>query len=588
MSIHQSPLKKSFVHARIVRVGDCDRREAKHFGSRTTIEKDTINPVTTTSFLLVGPHDPNCGEFTFLAPPLGVWRLAGALRAAGFAAEVFDPNCCEGDPFEALEKSIGMREWDVIGFSTTGMTLQWDLALAHRARALRPDALLVAGGMEATFQPELMFELGPFDLVGLGEGERSLKELGRRLSRGESIERIAGTAWVGEKGVMRIPQPSLTREEMRDSIFLTPYEEMPYERYWQKLEASYRVGQLPTKAAREASLAEIRSVRLITLNYCPMGCSFCSSTNFLNEAQGATAPITRLDEHEILSMVERICSALPSTRTIIFQDDIFVFTQDRRILPLCELIVEAKREGTIPADLQFISTNRIDAMTPERLVAMKSAGFRVLGFGVENFSLDVLREFRKARVHSHVEPVLEMALRLGIRPFLDLILTSPRGSLEALSETIRESYRWATAGCEIGMYPYVIPFSGAEMALDPGLASATVSEPRSIAGTSITWRQPAKILPLDPIVREAIIEIEYEFEQMLKVLQGESLHIPSRVRSYLWVACAIPVLEKLAQEMPPIDEVLESLLGLLPGPLTERRAQLFARFDDRRQVGVGG
>ncbi len=32
-----------------------------------------------------------------------------------------------------------------------------------------------------------------------------------------------------------------------------------------------RVGALPTKAAREARLAEIRSVRLITLNYCPDG-----------------------------------------------------------------------------------------------------------------------------------------------------------------------------------------------------------------------------------------------------------------------------------------------------------------------------
>ncbi len=29
--------------------------------------------------LLVGPYDPHCGEYTFLAPPLGVWRLAGVL-----------------------------------------------------------------------------------------------------------------------------------------------------------------------------------------------------------------------------------------------------------------------------------------------------------------------------------------------------------------------------------------------------------------------------------------------------------------------------------------------------------------------------
>ena len=64
--------------------------------------------------------------------------------------------------------------------------------------------------------------------------------------------------------------------------------------------------------------------------------------------------------------------------------------------------------------------------------AMHGAGFRVLGFGIENFSLSVLKEFNKARIHPHIRPVLEKALEIGITPFLDMILTSPRGSLEDL------------------------------------------------------------------------------------------------------------------------------------------------------------
>src|SRR5690606_28303058 len=138
-----------------------------------------------------------------------------------------------------------------------------------------------------------------------------------------------------------------------------PYESMPYEAYWDRLENAYRVGALPTKAAREACLAEIRSVRLITLNYCPMGCTFCSSTNFLHEAQGSVAAIARLDANECVAMMERIVATHPRVRTIIFQDDIFVFTKDRRVLPLCEAIVAAKERGALPSALQFISTNRI-------------------------------------------------------------------------------------------------------------------------------------------------------------------------------------------------------------------------------------
>src|ERR1700683_1503131 len=147
--------------------------------------------------LLIGPYDPHCGEYTFLAPPLGVWRLAGVLEAAGFRAKVFDPNCCAGTPQRALERELLQDAWDVIGVSTTGMTLRFDLELAYIARRMAPRALIVAGGMEATFRPELMFELGPFDLVILGEGERPLLELAARLRAGQSLEGMAGAVQRG-------------------------------------------------------------------------------------------------------------------------------------------------------------------------------------------------------------------------------------------------------------------------------------------------------------------------------------------------------------------------------------------------------
>ncbi len=393
--------------------------------------------------LLIGPYDPHCGEYTFLAPPLGVWRLAGVLESAGAEARVFDPNCCAGPPQRALEREILGRDWDVIGVSTTGMTLRFDLELAHLARRVAPRALLVAGGMEATFRPELMFRLGPFDRVVLGEGERPLLEWAARLRAGAPLGGVRGTVERGANGeCLRIPQPALTRAELREAIFSTPYERMPYGRYWKRLEEAYRVGALPTKAAREASLAEIRSVRLITLNYCPMACTFCSATNFLHEAQGSVAGVARLEAEECIRMMQRIVSAHPRVRTIIFQDDIFVFTKDRRILPLCEAILAAKASGALPEELQFISTNRVDAMSGERLAAMRRAGFRVLGFGIENFSRRVLSEFNKAQIYPHIEPTLATALELGITPFLDLILSSPRASLEDVATTVREAYRW--------------------------------------------------------------------------------------------------------------------------------------------------
>jgi radical SAM superfamily enzyme YgiQ (UPF0313 family) len=520
--------------------------------------------------LLIGPYDPHCGEYTFLAPPLGVWRLAGVLEAAGAVAKVFDPNCTTLPPQRALERELASEPWDIVGVSTTGMTLRFDLELAHIVRRVLPKTLLVAGGMEATFRPQLLFQLGPFDLIVLGEGERPLMEIVSRLRSGRSLGGIAGTAEARADGsLLSIPQRALDREELREAIYGTPYEKMPYEQYWERLETAYRVGALPSKAAREAHLAEIRSVRMITLNYCPMGCTFCSATNFLHAAQGSVAPIARLEAEECLQMIERIVMVHPRVRTLIFQDDIFTFTRDRRILPLCEGIVAAKRAGRIPEHLQFISTNRIDAMSEERLQALRRAGFRVLGFGIESFSQRVLGEFNKAQIHRHIEPMLSAALATGVTPFLDLIVSSPHSSLADIAVTLREAYRWLRRGCEIGMYPYVIPFSGAAFANDPTLAPFTHHAHRQIAGTALSWEQPAKILPVDPEVAEVILCMERRFESLLAPLETQGTHLPSRVRSLLWILASLPVLAERGEYIADEREVRAELRSRLPAVAPE-------------------
>lgn len=515
--------------------------------------------------LLIGPYDPHCGEYTFLAPPLGVWRLAGVLESAGVEAKVFDPNCCREPPQRALERELQCGPWDIVGVSTTGMTLRFDLELAHIVRRAAPDAFIVAGGMEATFCPELMFELGPFDVVVLGEGERPLLEMVARRRAGRPLRGITGTAERTQNGgILSIPQLALNRDELRDAIYSTPYEKMPYSDYWERLESAYRIGALPSKAAREVHLAEIRSVRLITLNYCPMGCTFCSATNFLHAAQGSIASVARLEADECLTMIERIVAAHPRVRTVIFQDDIFTFTRDRRILPLCEGIIAAKQTGRIPKQLQFISTNRIDAMTVERLTLMRRAGFRVLGFGIESFSRNVLGEFNKAQIHRHIEPMLSSALATGVTPFLDLILSSPNSALEDVAETLREAYQWLRQGCEIGMYPYIIPFSGSAFAQDPNLLPHTHYAQRHIAGTSIAWRQPVKILPRDPVVTDVILRMESSFEAMLAPLERQVAHLPSRVRSLLWILSSLPIMAARGHYIADEFEVRCELAARLP------------------------
>ena len=64
--------------------------------------------------LLIGPYDPHCGEYTFLAPPLGVWRLAGVLESAGvehegLRSELLSRSPATGARARAVERRLGHR-----------------------------------------------------------------------------------------------------------------------------------------------------------------------------------------------------------------------------------------------------------------------------------------------------------------------------------------------------------------------------------------------------------------------------------------------------------------------------------------------
>jgi hypothetical protein len=114
------------------------------------------------------------------------------------------------------------------------------------------------------------------------------------------------------------------------------------------------------------------------------------------------------------------------------------------------------------------------------------------------------------------------------------------------------------------MYPYVIPFSGAAFARDSTLLPHTEYAHRHIEGTDIEWEQAAKILPIDPTVREVILKIERNFEAMLAELQPRAAHLPSRLRSLVWIAAGVPVLAEHGIVVASEQEVRAELESRLP------------------------
>ena len=102
------------------------------------------------------------------------------------------------------------------------------------------------------------------------------------------------------------------------------------------------------------------------------------------------------------------------------------------------------------------------------------------------------------------------------------------------------------------------------MAQDRSLLPYTVSTRHRVAGTGVQWDQPAKILPIDPAVSAVILKIEQDFEAMLGTLEQQVAHLPSRVRSLVWILCAAPVMAKHGIHIAAEREVLAELRARLP------------------------
>jgi len=57
-------------------------------------------------------------------------------------------------------------------------------------------------------------------------------------------------------------------------------------------------------------------------------------------------------------------------------------------------------------------------------------------------------------------------------------------------------------------------------------------------------------------------------------------HLPSRVRSLLWVFCAVPVLARAGEAMPDRCDVADALLTRLPTLPSDTLAALELAIDD--------
>ena len=487
--------------------------------------------------LLIGPYEgKNIEKLRFVAPPLGIHRIASYLRRNSISTIVFDPYIENEDD---LKKLIIKTSLEIIGFSMTYMTLENDMSLVYLCKKATPNSILVGGGIEATFNYQQILESCPVDIVVLGEGEKPLLSIcnkyKKEMSLIECFKDVEGLIIKEDNKVIFTGyNRPLSATEFEEVTTNMDFNSTPYQKYWALIERLYE----------DPDMQEIRTIRLFTANYCPHRCTFCSSTNFLDEASGirgrGRTKVVGLSAEQIVSLIKKALTSHPLAETFILQDDNFMLKK-KRVVELCGIIKEEKENGCLPKSLSFICQSRVHDVNPYLLKQMSAAGFRLIGYGVESFSEEILNKFNKKTAIQTIWDAINWTLEARIKAFLNIILFPPSCTEEDLLVTIDGCIKSVEKGCEVAIEPYIMPLSGSDIAKEKGL----IWDKKNIVipNTEKVITKADRLLPSDKSIRE----IALKFDESLSDFQGyfaekyDLRHLSTRVRSLIsfYVVCDI-------------------------------------------------
>jgi radical SAM superfamily enzyme YgiQ (UPF0313 family) len=238
-------------------------------------------PVRT--MLLMPPMRMFEGAVKRVIPPLGLAYVAASLEAAGMPVEILD---CIVEGIEVEERiadgvwRLGLSEGDirarlrasapdVVGLS---MIYSSDLDNLYRCAQLvkeeLPDTLVVVGGLHASiYAKQVLLDGRPYvDVVLRGEGEQRLPAFLADYAAGQLDRAGDGVAgWVAGELVIN---PQRARLADLDSQPLPAYHLLPMEKYF-----AHNVPFSPYPRGW-------RVMQVYTSRGCPIGCTFCASTNF--------------------------------------------------------------------------------------------------------------------------------------------------------------------------------------------------------------------------------------------------------------------------------------------------------------------
>lgn len=337
--------------------------------------------------------------------PLGIFSLAGYLRAHGHPVSIIDAEA-RGLTHEAVAGMLEASLPRAVGITATTVGFRNAGRLAALLRQRLGDTPLIVGGPHMTAMPVKTMETGLFDYGIVKEGEVPLLRLCEFLLRGEGRLGDVPNLVYRERGEIR---------SNRADGAVARLDDLPHPA--RDLCPDLSVYKPPVGAFRKQPVASV-----ITSRGCPYRCIFCDNNTFGRTVRFFSAGYVA---GEIRTLI-RDCKV----REIAFLDDTFVLDKAR----LREIFEILRRERIA---FPWTCMTRVNNLDRETLQFMRDNGCWQIRIGIESGDQQVLDFIKKGITLEQVRNVTAWCASLGIRTTGFFMVGHHIDTRETIDETIR-------------------------------------------------------------------------------------------------------------------------------------------------------
>lgn len=328
----------------------------------------------------------------FPTPAYGHYRIELALAIAVVAAplegkynlvlvdERVTPDY-ENEVLKHLDDAI------CVGISSiTGYQIKRGIDMAAKVRQAAPDVPIVWGGYHPSLFPKQTCSSNACDIVCVGQGDDTFKELVECLHDGKSPAGVAGCVYWTEDGIVANEPRPLT--DIND-VSPAPYHLLDVNR---AIELNQQVSHEP-----------IRTTEYHSSQGCPGKCGYCA------DAQLYKRRWTGLDAERVVAEVTDLVRTY-DLQQVNFSDANF-FANQKRVKAICEGIIANK------LNIRWVASARPDTFhryKPEVLELIRESGCKRVIVGAESASGPVLELINKgATAEDHLKSA-EVCREYGI------------------------------------------------------------------------------------------------------------------------------------------------------------------------------